>query len=41
MNILKKLEEKDKSTSRKGAYLYQFDKGKYKRLKAEGFNFVL
>lgn len=41
MNILKKLEEKDKTTSKKGAYLYQFDKEQYERLKAEGFNFEL
>lgn len=41
MNILKKLDEKDKSTSKKGAYLYEFDKEKYAALTAEGFNFVL
>lgn len=41
MNILKKLDEKDKSTSKKGAYLYEFDKEKYEALTAEGFNFVL
>jgi 8-oxo-dGTP diphosphatase len=32
MGVLIKLEEKDKSTSRKGAYLYRFDKRKYKKL---------
>ena len=28
MGVLVKLEEKDKSSSRKGAYLYRFDKKK-------------
>jgi 8-oxo-dGTP diphosphatase len=32
MNVLVKLEEKDMSNSRKGAYLYRFDKKKYSRL---------
>jgi 8-oxo-dGTP diphosphatase len=41
MNILEKLEEKDKSTSRKGAFLYRFDKKKYENLTAKGFNFEL
>lgn len=41
MNILKKLDKKDKSTSRRGAYLYQFDKKKYEKMVAKGFNFVL
>ena len=41
MNILKKLEEKDKSTSKKGAFLYHFDKERYKELVAKGFNFEL
>jgi ADP-ribose pyrophosphatase YjhB (NUDIX family) len=41
MNILKKLTEKDKSTSKKGAYLYEFDKEKYEQLMKEGFNFEL
>jgi len=26
MNILKKLDEKDKTTSKKGAYYYKFDR---------------
>lgn len=39
MGILKKLEEKDKTTSKKGAFLYQFDKEKYEALSAAGFNF--
>lgn len=41
MNILKKLAEKDKSTSKKGAYLYEFDKEKYEQLMKEDFNFEL
>ncbi|KPK86702.1 MAG: DNA mismatch repair protein MutT [Bacteroides sp. SM23_62_1] len=41
MQILKKLDEKDKSSSKKGAYFYKFDKIKYDRLLREGFNFNL
>ncbi len=41
MKLLTKLDEKDKSTSRKGAYLYKFDKNRYEELKASGFNFGL
>tara|TARA_R110002050_G_scaffold33846_4_gene85710 strand:- start:18036 stop:18731 length:696 start_codon:yes stop_codon:yes gene_type:complete len=40
-NLLIKLEEKDKSTSKKGAFLYRFDYDKYKRLEESGFNFIL
>ncbi len=40
MDILKKLTEKDKTTSRKGAFLYQFDKRKYNKLVKKGFNFT-
>ncbi len=40
-NLLIKLDEKDKSTSKKGAFLYRFDYEKYKRLEESGFNFVL
>jgi len=29
MDILKKLEEKDKANSKKGAFLYSFDREKY------------
>jgi len=32
MDVLIKLDTKDKSSSRKGAYLYRFDKRKYKKL---------
>ncbi len=41
LNVLKKLDEKDKSTSKKGAFLYQFDTRKYKKMKEEGFSFKL
>lgn len=41
MGILNKLEEKDKAGSRKGAYLYQFDKEKYDALMNNGFNFEI
>lgn len=41
MDVLIKLEEKDKSTSRKGAYLYRFDKKKYKKLVNGGFSFTI
>lgn len=41
MNLLEKLDEKDKTTSKKGAYLYKFDKNRYKELVKKGFNFEL
>lgn len=41
MDILEKLELKDKSTSKKGAYLYRFDKKKYNKFLEEGFLFDL
>ena len=41
MDLLQKLEEKDKSNSRKGAFLYQFDKEKYDRLLGKGFSFAV
>ena len=41
MGILKKLEEKDKSTSKKGAYLYRIDSEKYEALLKKGFRFEL
>ena len=40
-DLLLKLDEKDKSTSKKGAFLYRFDYDKYKKLEESGFNFVL
>jgi 8-oxo-dGTP diphosphatase len=39
MGFLEKLDIKDKSTSRKGAMLYRFDKRKYDELLKRGFNF--
>ncbi|MCB0637430.1 MAG: NUDIX hydrolase [Lewinella sp.] len=39
LNILEKLDEKDKTSSRKGSYLYQFDAEKYR--KDEGKTFAL
>jgi ADP-ribose pyrophosphatase YjhB (NUDIX family) len=41
MEILKKLNEKDKTVSRKGAFYYQFDKRKYQRLMKRGGSFFL
>lgn len=41
LGVLTKLDEKDKSTSRKGAYLYKFNNKKYKELLKSGFNFEL
>lgn len=41
MDILIRYDRKDKSTSKKGAYLYSFDKEKYDRLIEEGFLFDL
>lgn len=40
-NLLIKLAEKDKTTSKKGAFLYRFDFEKYKKLEESGFSFVL
>ena len=39
--VLTKLEEKDMEGSRKGAYLYQFDKEKYDELINNGYNFEI
>ncbi len=41
MGVLIKLEEKDKSSSRKGAFLYRFDKRKYKKFVEGGYNFTI
>jgi hypothetical protein len=41
MDILEKLDEKDKSSSRKGAYYYRFNKDKYDRFLEDGFYFSL
>ncbi|MET0244491.1 MAG: NUDIX domain-containing protein, partial [Flavitalea sp.] len=36
LEILEKLDEKERSTSKKGAFLYVFDQEKYKKLESEG-----
>jgi ADP-ribose pyrophosphatase YjhB (NUDIX family) len=41
MGLLEKLNEKEKETSKKGAFYYQFNKEKYKELVQNGFNFTL
>lgn len=41
MGILEKLEEKEKETSKKGAYYYRFNKDRYEKLKQNGFYFNL
>lgn len=41
MNILEKLEEKDKLHSKKGAFLYKFDREKYKALEQKGILFEI
>lgn len=40
LGILKKLNEKEKGTSKKGAYLYVFDRKKYAKLEHEGLKFI-
>ena len=39
MNLLDKLDEKDKENSKKGAYLSRFNKEKYEQLTSMGFSF--
>jgi ADP-ribose pyrophosphatase YjhB (NUDIX family) len=41
MDVLEKLETKDKSTSKKGAFLYRFDKKRYNKLHQDGSLFDL
>jgi len=41
MGLLEKLDEKEKETSKKGAFYYQFNKTKYEELLEKGFNFDL
>lgn len=41
LDILHKLDEKDMNSSRKGSYLYMFDKEKYDMKVAEGFMFKI
>jgi ADP-ribose pyrophosphatase YjhB (NUDIX family) len=40
-NVLIKLEEKDKSSSRRGAFLYKFDDINYQKLLKSGYNFEI
>ncbi len=40
LGIFNKLKEKDKETSKKGAFYYTFDKAKYKKLENEGVRFI-
>ena len=40
-NVLIKLEEKDKSSSRRGAFLYKFDDINYQKLLKPGYNFEI
>ena len=40
LDILNKLDEKDKESSRKGAFYYVFDKAKYSKLHQEGVKFT-
>ena len=35
MEILEKLDEKEKETSKKGAYYYRFNKERYEKLRTE------
>ena len=41
MGIIEKLDEKEKKTSKKGAYYYKFNKEGYKKLEQNGFYFNL
>ena len=41
LNVLKKLEEKDKSSSKRGAFLYTFDDENYNKLLLSGYNFEI
>ncbi|MEM6318817.1 MAG: NUDIX domain-containing protein [Bacteroidota bacterium] len=41
LKVLEKLEEKDKSSSRKGAFLYRFQPEKYQEMVERGVDFVL
>jgi ADP-ribose pyrophosphatase YjhB (NUDIX family) len=41
MEWIVKLDEKDKSTSRKGAFYFRFDKDRYRKMMSEGIDFQL
>lgn len=40
LGILKKLNEKERQSSKKGAFYYMFDHAKYRKLEQEGINFL-
>ncbi len=40
LNLLHKLDEKEKESSRKGAFLFMFDKKKYEQLNKDGLKFL-
>lgn len=40
-NVLVKLDEKDKSSSKRGAYLYKFDHKRYRKLTEKGYDFEI
>jgi len=40
LGILNKLKEKEKESSKKGAFYFTFDKAKYKKLENEGVRFI-
>jgi hypothetical protein len=41
MDVLIKLDTKDMSSSRKGAFLYRFDQRKYRKLVEGGYHFTI
>jgi ADP-ribose pyrophosphatase YjhB (NUDIX family) len=41
LNVLKRLDEKDKSNSKKGAFLYMFEHERYRQLLKSGYDFEL
>jgi hypothetical protein len=40
LEILQRLDEKEKESSKKGAFYYVFDKKKYKQLESEGIKMI-
>jgi len=41
LNVLEKLEEKDRTTSKRGAFLYKFNYDNYQKLLKSGYNFEI
>jgi len=41
LNVLEKLDEKDKTTSKRGAFLYKFNYENYQKLLKSGYNFEI